>query len=102
MKSLIAVVLLGISATTFASNQRASLKDLQPASTAASASSAAGVSSMAAPDDSRPAQVYGQIRMETMQYFTPVPEQPQLTYSQFLSARLSGLKETSWMDFAAD
>jgi hypothetical protein len=57
---------------------------------------------MESPIESRPAQVFGQIRMETMQYFTPIAEQPQLTYSQFLSARLSGLKETSWVDLAAD
>ncbi len=92
MKSLIAVALLGLPASTFAAQEKSSLKDLQPA----------GVSSMESPEKSRPAVVYGQIRMETMQYFTPIPEQPQLTYSQFLSARLSGLKETSWMDVAAD
>lgn len=51
---------------------------------------------------SRPALITGQIRMETMQYFTPIPEQPELTYSQFLSARLAGLKETAWLDMAAD
>lgn len=92
IKSLIAVTLMGLPGTTLAAKETTSLKDLQPA---------VGVSSMEAPS-SRPAVVYGQIRMETMQYFTPIPEQPQLTYSQFLSARLSGLKETSWVDVAAD
>lgn len=33
--------------------------------------------------------VFGQIRFEGMQYFKDVPEAPQLTQSQFLSARLS-------------
>lgn len=48
------------------------------------------------------AQVYGQVRMEGMQYLTPIAEASQLTYSQLLSARLSALKETSWVDFASD
>ncbi len=48
------------------------------------------------------AQVYGQIRMEGMQYLTELPESPQLTYSQLISARLTGFKETTWMDFAFD
>lgn len=100
MKSFIAAVLLGLPASTFAAKQRANLTDLRPSVSAQDSLSA--VSAMKSPDESRPAQVYGQIRMETMQYFTPIPEQPQLTYSQFLSARLSGLKETSWMDLAAD
>ncbi|MDG0816150.1 transposase [Bdellovibrio svalbardensis] len=51
---------------------------------------------------SKPAQVYGQIRLEGMQYMTALPEAPSLTYSQLLSARLSILKETTWLDFAAD
>lgn len=100
IKSWIAVVLLGQTVTTFAANQRANLKNLRSSTT--STVSALAVSTMETPELSRPAQVFGQIRMETMQYFTPIPEQPQLTYSQFLSARLSGLKETSWIDLAAD
>lgn len=99
MKSFIAVVLLGASVTTFASNQRSRLKDLQPSS---NFGVPPAVSSLKAPEENPPAQVYGKIRMETMQYFTPIPEQPQLTYSQFLSARLSALKEISWLDFAID
>lgn len=63
---------------------------------------AEGVSIIAGPQSSSPAVVYGQVRMEGMQYFTPISESPQLTYSQLLSARLSALKETSWIDFASD
>ncbi|WP_413584594.1 transposase [Bdellovibrio sp. HCB274] len=66
---------------------------------------AEGISTIKNPeksDDSRPAHVYGQIRLEGMQYFTPVPDAPRLTYSQLLSARLSVLKETSWLDAAFD
>lgn len=64
---------------------------------------AEGANSVQAPvRPSSPATVYGQIRMEGMQYMTTIPEAPNLTYSQLLSARLSGLKETSWADFAGD
>ncbi|MFS4457547.1 transposase [Bdellovibrio sp. HCB2-146] len=52
--------------------------------------------------ESRPVQTYGQIRLEGMQYLTPISEEPSLTYSQFLSARLSLLKEASWIDSALD
>jgi hypothetical protein len=52
--------------------------------------------------DSRPMQAFGQIRLEGMQYLSPIAESPSLTYSQLLSARLSLLKETSIMDFALD
>ena len=52
--------------------------------------------------ESRPMQAYGQIRLEGMQYLSPIPESPSLTYSQLLSARLSMLKETSAADFALD
>lgn len=51
---------------------------------------------------SKKAIVYGQVRMEGMQYLTQIPESPQLTYSQLLSARLSTLKETGWFDIAGD
>ncbi|MBV2167951.1 MAG: transposase [Bdellovibrio sp.] len=91
-KTYIAAVLASMAVTTKAKTQSLSLKDLQ----------AQGVSSIEEPQSSSPAQVYGQIRMEGMQYFTPIPESPQLTYSQLLSARLSALKETSLVDLAAD
>lgn len=64
---------------------------------------AQGVSSLELPDgSSSPTHVYGQIRMEGMQYLTPIPKAPQLSYSQLLSVRLSALKETSWVDMVAD
>lgn len=68
------------------------------------ASEAQGVSTVKIPskDDSRPAHVYGQIRLEGMQYLTPVPDAPRLTYSQLLSARLTILKETGWVDMTLD
>lgn len=62
-----------------------------------------GVNSLELPEISpSKTHVYGQIRMEGIQYFTPFPESPQLTYSQLLSARLSALKETSLVDMVAD
>jgi len=39
----------------------------------------------------------GNVRFEVMHYFTNLPESPQLTYSQFLSARLSGQKEFNYL-----
>jgi hypothetical protein len=65
---------------------------------------AENVSSLSLPDktETKKAQVYGQIRFEGMQYLTPIAAQPQLTYSQLLSARLSGVKEFSWIDVAGD
>ncbi|MEN0060279.1 MAG: transposase, partial [Bdellovibrio sp.] len=78
--------------TSKAKTQVLSLKELQ----------GEGVTVMAEPQRSSPAQIRGQIRMEGMQYLTEIPEAPQLTYSQLLSARLSALKETSWVDMAAD
>lgn len=92
IRTYFAAMLTSISVTAKAKTQTLNLKDLQ----------AQGVSSMEKPQDSSPAQVYGQIRMEGMQYFTPIPEAPQLSFSQLLSARLSALKETSWVDMAAD
>lgn len=92
-RTYLAAVLLSAVVTTKSNAQTTSLKLPQ----------AEGVSSIQKPPStSKPATVYGQIRMEGMQYLTAIPEAPQLTYSQLLSARLSGLKETSWMDFAAD
>ncbi|MEK2645908.1 transposase [Bdellovibrio sp. BCCA] len=93
IRTYIAAALTSVSVTTKAKTQTLSVKDLQ----------AQGVSSIEEPKlSSSPAQVYGQIRMEGMQYFTPIPESPQLSFSQLLSARLSALKETSWIDMAAD
>ncbi|WP_374073817.1 transposase [Bdellovibrio bacteriovorus] len=92
IRTYIAAALASVSVTTKAKTQSLSVKNLQ----------AQGVSSIEEPKNSSPAQVYGQIRMEGMQYFTPIPEAPQLSFSQLLSARLSALKETSWVDMAAD
>lgn len=92
IRTYIAAALASVSVTTKAKTQSLSMKDLQ----------AQGVSSIEEPKNSSPAQVYGQIRMEGMQYFTPIKEAPQLSFSQLLSARLSALKETSWVDMAAD
>lgn len=67
-------------------------------------SEAQGVSTIQIPskEESRPAHVFGQIRLEGMQYLTPVPDAPRLTYSQLLSARLTILKETNWVDMNLD
>jgi hypothetical protein len=37
---------------------------------------------------------FGEIRFESMQYLTPLSEAPNLTSSQFLSARLAGLSQS--------
>ncbi|AHI06288.1 putative transposase [Bdellovibrio bacteriovorus W] len=58
--------------------------------------------SLQRPSKTSDVKFYGQIRMEGMQYFSAVPESPQLSYSQLLSARLSLIKETSWVDFMGD
>nr|BFD67295.1 hypothetical protein HAGR004_23170 [Bdellovibrio sp. HAGR004] len=93
VRTYIAAAFLSTAAAPKAMAQSTSLKLPQ----------AAGVSSIQAPSSkSKPATVYGQIRMEGMQYMSVIPEAPQLTYSQLLSARLTGLKETSWADFAGD
>ncbi len=47
-------------------------------------------------------KVYGQIRLEGMQYATSIPESPRLTYSQLLSAQLAASRETTWADFSGD
>lgn len=44
----------------------------------------------------------GQLRLEGMKYFTELPDNPKLTYSQFLSGQLSYVGETSWLENAAD
>lgn len=88
------VVLLGISgATVKLKAQVMSLRKQQQTP---------GVSAMKDPEKDSKAHVYGHIRMEGMQYFTPIPDAPRLTYSQLLSARLSMLKETGWFDLAGD
>lgn len=49
--------------------------------------------------------VFGQIRLENLQYLTSIPESPNLTRSQFLSGRLSmtSLSESPWsFDYVAD
>jgi hypothetical protein len=45
---------------------------------------------------------YGQLRLEGMKYLTPLPEAPQLTYSQYLSAQLSYYHEGSAFEAAID
>lgn len=89
----LAVLLFSVTAhNNKAKAQSTSLRNLQ----------VPGRSTLLIPTKSSPAQVYGQIRMEGMQYLTSIPEAPQLTYSQLLSARLSSFKETTWVDLAAD
>jgi len=68
------------------------------------ASQAQGVSTVkiSSKEESPSVHVYGQIRLEGMQYLTPVPDAPRLTYSQLLSARLTILKETNWVDMNLD
>ena len=91
-RTYLAAMLLSVVVVSKSKAQSTSLKIPQ----------AEGVSSIQQPQvSSKPATVYGQIRMEGMQYLTPIPESPNLTYSQLLSARLSGLKETCWIDFDA-
>lgn len=94
IRHLFAAIILCKAANANAETQSLSVKDVQ----------AHGVSSYQATKASAETDghIYGQIRIEGMQYFTELPEQSQLTNSQLLSARLSGLKETSWLDFAAD
>lgn len=47
-------------------------------------------------------RLYGQIRLEGIKYFTELPDNPKLNYSQFLSGQLSYLREGEWFDNAAD
>ena len=63
---------------------------------------AQGTSVLSEPSNSRPASYFGELRLEGMQYFTPLVDKPELTYSQLLSARLSVLKEGDWLDGAMD
>ncbi len=92
-RTYLAAILLSVAMAPKSKAQMTSLKLPQ----------AEGVSSVQSLGrSSSPATLYGQIRMEGMQYTTAIPESPNLTYSQLLSARLSGLKETSWVDFAGD
>jgi len=46
--------------------------------------------------------VSGELRLEGMKYLTVLPESPQLTYSQFLSAQLSYVGENRWLENVAD
>lgn len=94
IRTLIAGALLGTAMTAKANTNSQSLRLKK--------NQAQGVSSMEVASPSSQAQVYGQIRMEGMQYLTAIPESPQLSFSQLLSARLSILKETNWVDMAAD
>lgn len=92
VKTYLAAMLLSFVVTPKAKAQSSSLNK-----------QALGVSVLDEPmSNSSKAQVYGQVRMEGMQYLTPIAEASQLTYSQLLSARLSAVKETSWIDFAGD
>jgi hypothetical protein len=61
-----------------------------------------GQNTLDLPDSDVRTQYYGQIRLEGMNYLTPLKEAPNLTYSQFLSARLSLLREAPRFDLAAD
>lgn len=92
VRTCLAAVVISAALTSKAKTPALSLKSLQ----------AQGVSSIKASLKTKPAQVYGQLRMEGMQYLSEIPESPQLTYSQLLSARLSGVQETSWLDIAGD
>jgi len=96
-KTHLAAFLFSLAATSQAKAETSSLKLPQT-------ETAQGISVIQNPaeDSFKPAQVYGQVRLESMQYMTPLPDSPGLTYSQLLSARLSILKETPWLDFAAD
>lgn len=49
-----------------------------------------------------PSQIFGQVRFENMHYLTSIPDSPQLTNSQLLSARLSMVRERPHYDLAAD
>lgn len=47
-------------------------------------------------------RAYGHVRLEGMKYFTELPENPDLTYSQFLSGQLSYVGENDIIENAAD
>lgn len=49
-----------------------------------------------------PAKWSGLLRLEGMQYFAELQDAPQLNTSRFLSARLTGKKETEWVDAEMD
>lgn len=85
-RSCLAAIFLTIAMTSKAHAQKLGMKIVQ-------------TQRLSAPSS---AHVYGQIRMEGMQYLTQIKEAPQLTYSQLLSARLSILKETTWIDMVGD
>lgn len=92
------VVVLSFGVSAFAApTSKTSVKTLKknaPAPTAPAAVPTSPVGDRASLNDAViPSElqntVFGQIRLEGMQYFKDVPEAPQLTQSQFLSARLS-------------
>lgn len=95
-RTLLAATLASVSIAAKAKNQAQTMSLKDP--------KAQGVIALKVqPEETPPkAHVYGQIRMEGMQYLTPIPESPQLTYSQLLSVRLSALKETSLIDMVMD
>ncbi|WP_413290986.1 transposase [Bdellovibrio sp. HCB337] len=47
-------------------------------------------------------RAYGHVRLEGMKYFTELPDNPKLNYSQFLSGQLSYVGENDWIENAAD
>jgi hypothetical protein len=53
-------------------------------------------------DQTNKIQFYGQLRFEDMQYMTTLPEAPNLSQSQFLSAQISLVQESSWIENAVD
>jgi hypothetical protein len=61
-----------------------------------------GENFMEFPDIENRNHVFGQLRLEGMQYFTAIPESPQLSNSELLTARLSLLRERPHYDLAAD
>lgn len=51
------------------------------------------------------ASVFGQVRFETLQYLTALDDAPQLTYSQFLSGKITAtsfVQEPGWVNWAVD
>lgn len=100
-KTCLAVAFLSIMTASKLKAETSGMK--MPTPKALESSSAQGTSSLSDPKQkTKPAVVYGQIRVEGMQYLTSIPEAPQLTYSQLLSARLAIVKEMSWLEAASD
>lgn len=81
----------------------ASYGHAQKSSARVSAPQVQGQSSLKQPQDNEiRTQIYGQIRLEGMDYFKSLPESPHLKNSQFLSARISLLREAPRFNLAAD